>query len=81
LWQMGFGAVLDYAFVVVALVELVLKDVHTCARRLSSVMRQTSHGKRDTRAEPNVTLATLEPKDSAKSLLARLDEEAQRAAS
>ena len=44
-------------------------------------MRHTSHGKRDTRAEPTVTVATLEPKDSAKSLLARLGEEAHRAAS
>jgi hypothetical protein len=79
--QMDFGAVLENGSVIVAFAETDLKTAHTIARRLSSVMRQTSHGKRDTRAEPNVTLATLEPKDSAKSLLARLDEEAQRAAS
>jgi hypothetical protein len=79
--QMDFGAVLENGWVVVAFAETDLKTAHTIARRLSSVMRQTSHGKRDTRAEPNVTLATLEPKDTAKSLLARLDEEAQRAAS
>jgi hypothetical protein len=51
------------------------------ARRLSSVMKHTSHGKRDARSEPIVTLATLMPSDSAKSLLARLTEEARRAAS
>jgi hypothetical protein len=51
------------------------------ARRLSSVMRHTSHGKRDVRSEPVVTLATLLPSDSAKSLLARLYDEARRAAS
>jgi hypothetical protein len=51
------------------------------ARRLSSVMRHTSHGKRDTRSEPVVTLATMLPTDSAKSLLARLYDEARRAAS
>ena len=51
------------------------------ARRLSSVMRHTSHGKRDARSEPAVTVATLLPNDSAKSLLARLHEEAHRAAS
>jgi hypothetical protein len=79
--QMDFGAVLDDGLVVVAFAETDLKTAHTIARRLSSVMRQTSHGKRDTRAEPSVTLATLEPKDSAKALLARLDEEAHRAAS
>jgi len=39
------------------------------------------HGKRDARAEPTVTVATLEPKVSAKSLLARIYEEAHRAAS
>ena len=44
-------------------------------------MRHTSHGKRDAQAEPAVTLATLLPGDSARSLLARLHEEAQRAAS
>jgi hypothetical protein len=44
-------------------------------------MRQTSHGKRGARAEPIVTLATLESKDAATSLLARIDQKAQRAAS
>ena len=79
--QMDFGAVFDDGSVVVAFAETDLKTAHTIARRLSSVMRQTNHGKRDTRAEPSVTLATLESKDSATSLLARLDEEAHRAAS
>jgi hypothetical protein len=51
------------------------------ARRLASVMRHTSYGKRDTRSEPAVTLATLQPSDSAKSLLARLCDESRRAAS
>jgi hypothetical protein len=51
------------------------------ARRLSSVMRHTSHGKRDARSEPVVTIAALQPSDSAKSLLARLYDEARRAAS
>jgi hypothetical protein len=44
-------------------------------------MRHTSHGKRDTRAEPVVTVATLLPNDSAKSLLARLYDDPHRAAS
>jgi hypothetical protein len=79
--QMDFGAALGDGSVVVAFAETDLKTAHAIARRLSSVMRQTSHGKRDARAEPTVTLATLEPQDSAKSLLARLDQEAHRAAS
>jgi hypothetical protein len=79
--QMDFGAAQDDGSVVVAFAETDLKTAHAVARRLSSVMRHTSHGARDTRAEPDVTVATLLPKDSAKSLLSRLDEEAQRAAS
>jgi hypothetical protein len=61
--------------------ETDLKTAHTIARRLSSVMRHTSHGKRDTRSEPTVSVATLLPNDSAKSLRSRLQEDAQRAAS
>jgi hypothetical protein len=58
-----------------------LRTAHSIARRLSSVMRHTSHGKRDIRAEPAVTVATMLPEDSAKSLLARLNDEGRRAAS
>jgi hypothetical protein len=79
--QMDFGSICTDGSVVVAFAETDLKTAHAIARRLSSVMRHTSHGPRDTRAEPVVTVATLMPKDSAKSLLSRLEEEAQRAAS
>jgi hypothetical protein len=79
--KMDFGAVFEDGSVVIAFAETDLKTAHTIARRLSSVMRHTSHGKRDARAEPVVTVDQLEPKDSAKSLLARLGEEPQRAAS
>jgi hypothetical protein len=79
--QMDFGAARDDGSVIVAFAETDLRNAHMIARRLTSVMRHTSHGKRDIRSEPAVTLATLLPSDSAKSLLARLHEEAQRAAS
>ena len=79
--QMDFGAALDDGSVIVAFSETDLRTAHAIARRLSSVMRHTSHGKRDARAEPVVTLATLLPSDTAKSLLARLTDEARRAAS
>jgi hypothetical protein len=79
--QMDFGAVQDDGSVVVVFAETDLRTAHMVARRLSSVMRHTSHGKRDARAEPVVTLATLLPSDSAKSLLARLYDEARRVAS
>ena len=79
--QMDFGAVFEDGAVVIAFAETDRKTAHLIARRLSSVMRHTSHGKRDARAEPVVTVAMLEPRDSAKSLLARLSEQAHRAAS
>jgi len=79
--QMDFGTAQDDGSVIVAFADTDLRNAHLIARRLSSVMRQTSHGKRDARSEPSVTVATLMPGDSAKSLLARLDDEARRAAS
>jgi GGDEF domain-containing protein len=79
--QSDVGAAQDDGAVIVVFAETDLRDAHMIARRLSAVMRHTSHGKRDTRAEPTVTVATLMPNDSAKSLLARLYEHPQRAAS
>jgi hypothetical protein len=65
----------------VVFAETDLRTAHMIARRLSSVMRHTSHGKRDAHSVPVVTIETLLPSDSAKSLLARLYDEARRAAS
>jgi hypothetical protein len=79
--QLDFGAAQEDGSVIVAFAETDLRTAHMIARRLSSVMRHTSHGKRDTRSEPVVTVATLLPSDSAKSLLTRLYDEARRAAS
>ena len=79
--QMDFGAALDDGSVLVVFAETDLRTAQSIARRLSSVMRHTSHGKREARSEPVVTVATLLPSDTAKSLLARLTEEAGRAAS
>ena len=79
--QMDFGAIQDDRSVIVAFAETDLRTAHMIARRLCSVMRHTADGKRDARSEPVVTLATMLPNDSAKSLLARLYDEARRAAS
>ena len=79
--QMDFGAAHEDGSVVVVFAEADLKSAHSIARRLSSVMRHTSHGHRDARSEPAVTVATLLPNDSAKSLRSRLHEDAHRAAS
>jgi hypothetical protein len=78
--QMDFGALQPDGSVIVAFAETDLRNAHMIARRLSSVMRHTSHGKRDVRSEPTVTVATMMPHDSAKSLLARLYDDARRAA-
>jgi hypothetical protein len=80
--QMDFGAVQEDGSVLAAFAETDLRMAHAIARRLSSVMRHTDHGRRDARRlEPTVTLATLQPSDTAQSLLARLYEEHRRAAS
>lgn len=79
--QMDFGVAQDDGSVVVVFAETDLKTAHGVARRLSSVMRHTSHGKRDVQTDPVVTVATLLPTDSAKSLRSRLQEDPQRAAS
>ena len=79
--QMDFGAVQEDGSVIVVFAETDLRTAHMIARRLCSVMRHTSHGKRDARSEPVITLATMLPTDSAKSLLTQLYDEARRAAS
>ena len=79
--RMDFGALHDDGSVLVAFAETDLRAAHGIARRLSSVMRQTSHGKRDARAEPTISVAALSPSDTPASLLARLYSDRQRAAS
>jgi hypothetical protein len=79
--QMDFGTAQDDGSVIVVFAETDLRTAHGIARRLSSVMRHTAHGKRDTRSEPAVTLAAMQPSDTAQSLLARLTNEGRRAAS
>ena len=79
--QMDFGAVQADDAIVVVFAETDLRNAHMIARRLSSVMKHTIHANREQRAEPDVTVATLLPSDSAKSILARLTDQARRAAS
>jgi hypothetical protein len=79
--QIDFGAVWEDGSVIVAFADTDLRTAQGITRRLSSVMRHTAHGKREPRGEPAVTLATLTPQDSARSLIARLYDEARRVAS
>ena len=79
--QMDFGAVQNDGSVVVAFIDTDLRNAHGIARRLTAVMRHTTSGKRAGRSDPAVTVATLMPQDSPQSLLARLHQPAQLAAS
>jgi hypothetical protein len=74
-----FGAAHHDGSVLIAFADTDLRDAHAIARRLSSVMRHTSNGRR-ARSDAAVTVATLLPTDTPKSLLARLYEDARREA-
>ncbi|MGA8902422.1 GGDEF domain-containing protein [Bradyrhizobium sp.] len=80
--QMDFGVLYDDGSALVVFAETDLRTAHVIARRLSSVIKHTAHDHRGTRRnEPTVTVATLQPQDTAQSLLARLHDEGRRAAS
>ncbi|GIQ77817.1 hypothetical protein BraRD5C2_62670 [Bradyrhizobium sp. RD5-C2] len=79
--QADFGAVHDDRSLVVAFAGTDMRNAQAITRRLASVMRHTQNGRRDSRAEPAVSIATLLPGDSAMSLLGRLFGTPERAAS
>jgi hypothetical protein len=79
--RMDFGALHAEGSVLVAFAGTDLREAHAIARRMSSVMRHTSHGKRDPRSDPAVSVAMLQASDSAASLLTRLYGDTRRAAS
>jgi GGDEF domain-containing protein len=78
-----FATLGDDGSLIVVFAETALRDAQLIAKRLSSVMKHTMHGpKRDSRIDPHVTVATLQPQDSARSILARLcDQRPRRVAS
>ncbi|WP_407183093.1 GGDEF domain-containing protein [Bradyrhizobium centrosematis] len=79
--QMDFGAAQKDGSVIVVFAETDFRTAHMIARRLSAVMRHTSNGKHEMRSEPVVSVDSLSPSDTARSLLARLSADASRAAS
>lgn len=79
--QMDFGAAQKDGSVIVVFAETDFRTAHMIARRLSAVMRHTSNGKHEIRSEPVVSVDSLSPSDTARSLLARLSADASRAAS
>jgi hypothetical protein len=79
---MDFGTLERDGSIVVAFADVDPRNAHMIARRLSSVMKHTVHSnKRALRIDPHVALTASLPDDSARSLLARLNDEAHRAAS
>lgn len=81
--KIDFGTLCMDGSIVVVFAETDPRNAHMISRRLSAVMKHTMHGpKRDARNDPRVKVIGMTPDDSAKSLLARLqDTTAQRAAS
>jgi len=79
--QMDFGATQKDGSVIVVFAETDFRTAHMIARRLSAVMRHTSNGKHEMRSDPVVSVDALSPRDTARSLLARLSADASRAAS
>ena len=79
--QMDFGAAQKDGSVIIVFAETDFRTAHMIARRLSAVMRHTSHGKHEMRSDPIVSVDSLSPSDTARSLLARLSADASRAAS
>lgn len=78
--RMDFGALEADGSILVVFTDTDLRNAHMIARRLSSVMKHTAHSaKRELRIDPHVVLAASQPNDSAKSLLARLKDEARAA--
>jgi GGDEF domain-containing protein len=79
--RMDFGTREDNGSVIVVFAETDLRSAQAITRRLSAVMRHTSHGRRGARIDPSMTVAALMPGDTARTLLARLYDEMSRAAS
>lgn len=79
--QMDFGTAQKDGSVIVVFAETDFRTAHMIARRLSAVMKHTSNGKHEMRSDPVVSVDSLSPSDTARSLLARLSADATRAAS
>ena len=79
--QMDFGVAQKDGSVIVVFAETDFRTAHMIARRLSAVMRHTSNGKHEMRSDPVVSVDSLSPSDTARSLLGRLSADASRAAS
>lgn len=77
-----FGTMREDGSILAVFVDAGSSTAGAITRRLASVMKYTLHSEtRESRLDPDVTVQTLLPTDSATTLLARLEDVAHRAAS
>lgn len=80
--RMDFATLDEYGAIIIVFAEADLRNAHAIARRLTSVLKHTMFStKRDQRLDPQVTVATLMPGDTASMVLGRLHAEGHRVAS
>ena len=80
--RMDFATLGEDGTIIAVFAETDLRTAQMITRRLSSVMKQTVLGrKRNERLDPDVTVATLQPQDTVDALLARLNDNRERAVS
>ncbi|MGN6287184.1 MAG: GGDEF domain-containing protein [Afipia sp.] len=80
--RMDFATLSEDGTIIAVFTETDLRTAQMIARRLTSVMKQTVFGqKRTERLDPDVTVTSLRPRDTVDALLARLDDERERAVS
>lgn len=80
--RMDFATLRDDDSIIIAFAETDIRNARMIARRLASILRQTVFSdNKDSRIDPDVSLATLLPNDSAETILKRLESSGHRAAS
>ncbi|PZA13797.1 GGDEF domain-containing protein [Rhodopseudomonas palustris] len=79
--KMDFGTLQTDGSLLVVFAATDLRNAQAIARRLSSVIRQTAHSaRREARIDPDVSVATLLPDESARAILTRVVQQDRRRA-
>ncbi|MCD0421893.1 hypothetical protein LOC51_32175 [Rubrivivax sp. JA1024] len=77
--KMDFGTLQTDGTLLVVFAATDLRNAQAIARRLSSVIRQTAHSaRREGRIDPDVSVATLMPDESARAILTRVIQQDRR---
>ncbi|WP_047307282.1 hypothetical protein [Rhodopseudomonas palustris] len=79
--KMDFGTLQTDGTLLVVFAATDLRNAQAIARRLSSVIKQTAHSaRREARIDPDVSVATLMPDESARAILTRVVQQDRRRA-